>query len=159
MNSLTCCAITSSLLLFFRPHCRMGVVQPICLALWESLGQALRSLIPLTTLPRHTLASCFFLKFATTYLPSVYMLVQLSVPFSPFRIRLKKQYHKTFTMCSIVQLLIPLFLSILHSLTGLRQPWRCITVGGLPFHTFSVFYTVFMCIGSVNIHIHLTCVY
>ena len=156
MNSLACCAITSCLLLFFRPHCRMGVVQPICSALWENLGQPLHSLIPLTTFPCHTLASCFFLKFAMTYLPLVYMLVKLSTSFSLFRIRLKKLYHKTLIMCSIVQLLIPLFPSILHSLTGLMQPWHCITVGDLPFLTFSVFYTVFMCIDSVNIHIHLT---
>lgn len=34
--------------LFSSPHCRMGIVQPVCSALWESLGQPLYSLIPLT---------------------------------------------------------------------------------------------------------------
>lgn len=159
MNSLTCCATTSSLWLFFRPHCKMGVVQPICLVLWESQRQPLHSLIPLTTFPHHTSASCVFLKFAMTYVPLVYVLVKLSMSFSLFRIRPKKQYCKTFMMCSIVQLLIPLFPSILLSLTGPMQLWCCITVGELPFLTFSVFYAVFMCIDSVNMHIHLMWVY
>lgn len=136
-------------------HCRMAFAQPICLALHESLGQPLHSLMPLTTFPHHTSASCCFLKFAVTYLPLVYMLVKPSMSFGPFRIRLKKQNHKTFMMCSIAQLLIPLFPSILCFLTGLMQPWCCTTGGGLPFLIFSVFYTVFMCIDSVNIHIHL----
>lgn len=119
-------------------------------------GPTFKFLNAFNYLPSPHLSFLLFLKFAMTYLPLVYMLVKLSMSFSLFRIRLKKQYHKTFMMCSIVQLLIPLFPPTLHSLTGFMQPWHCITVGDLPFLTFSVFYTVFMCIDSVNIHIHFT---
>lgn len=146
-------------LLSSRPHCRMDVPQPICSALWESLGQPLYSLVPLTAFPHHTSASCFLLIFAVTYLPSLYVLVKVSTSISLFRISLEKQCHKTSMMCSIIQLLIPLFPSILLSLPGLRQPWCCVTVGDLPFLTFSLSSPVFRRRGSVNIHIHLRWVY
>lgn len=159
MDSLACCAIASSLSLFSRPHSRMGVAEPICLVLWESLFHPLHALIPPTAFPRHTLASCFFLELAMTNVPLVYVLVKLSPSLSLLMIRLKKQYHKTFVTGSIIQLLIPLFPSNSVFSNWTYASWRCVTVSDLPFIPYSVCYTAFMCIDSINIHIHLRGLY